>query len=80
MKNERFELCPLVADRVFRPLWPYYGFWALLPEGTGQTIEFYNSATFLKIIFTIDNTITIFIRVNIPFFFFFFFVGQAYLK
>ena len=66
MKNERFELWPRVGDRVFRLLWPYYGFLAFLPEGTGQTIEFYNLAPLLNITpIGIENTITIFIWVNV---------------
>ena len=66
-KNEWFELCPRVADRVFCLLLPYCGFLALLPEGTGQIIEFYNLFLLLKIGFnSIDNTKTIFIWVNIP--------------
>ena len=65
------ELCPRVADRVFCLLWPYYGFWAFLPEGTGQTMEFYNLAPLLKIRpISIDTTITIFIFVNISIIFY----------
>ena len=48
--------------------------WAFLPEGTGKSIEFYNLAPLLKIRpISIDNSITLFIWVNISIIFKYFF-------